>query len=62
MLIMDYYSVQNLAAWALHPQQSQIAHPSHIQPGSEISSHSGNLAWVFSDHGLGFTLAFVRMC
>lgn len=36
MLMIDSFSVWNLAAWALHPQQSQTAHPSHIQPGSEF--------------------------
>lgn len=36
MLMIDWSSVWNLTAWALHPQQSQTAHPSHIQPGSEF--------------------------
>lgn len=36
MLMIEQYSVWNLAAWALNPQQSQTAHPSHVQPGSEF--------------------------
>lgn len=36
MLMIDWYSVWNLAARALYPQQSQTAHPSDVQPGSEF--------------------------
>lgn len=60
MLMIERYSVCNLAAWALYPQQGQTAHQSS-QP-LNFSSPSGNLASVFSDHGLGFTFDFVPMC
>lgn len=36
MLMIERYSVCNLAAWALYPQQGQTAHQSCIQPASEF--------------------------